>query len=697
MVFELFGSWLIRLPVTALIIFGIIFLMTRGRRKMLKTCYILFAISCFFIFLIYSSCYLSSDLSIANIFISTFRGIFSTARAFHISDDYGYISGTKLLLENIWINTLLWFCYVLAMSVSVSAVIAFFGGRIIDKLRMRWDLHSGVFIISGTNRNALILGKNLATHDGKWKRPDPDRLIVFLTGKDDDNDGIYKRVQDFGAMSVSVDDNSDVLRVFDETGFGKFYGKKKKFNLIIMKNSVLHTDDVKIILDYAKTKAIKHENLELYVFASEEWERDIISNLSAEKEKAADSSQTRKYPFMLHLVDELEIITRQLINICSPYKCLANKKVFTKARSKKDFTVLVLGFGETGCQSFLRLVLNGQFLDSSMQAIIADTDITIKYDRFLQQYPSINISCDIQTMQADVFGKQFYEKLSKNAISKNIDYIIIALGEESANKKAAIEVRRYYLKTGDTPAIAVFSGYEPYKNDNIFSFGLYDHVYDEANIILEELDRLSMNLQIGYDREKIRKNRNESIKWHELNWFNQESLRAQMDFIHIIIELAEFTEEQTKNLRNWVFDKKAPVTQEVIADLKIDTNLAEALAETEHRRWNAFHVVNGYSPIKIEEMRKKWNAFHDVNGWSPAGNEEDCEKWRNEERKCLTACRKDTSLKMHLCLDVWDKLDELSAAYHELDPGYPDFKIMDYDIFKKISGYLNIKNGNHSA
>jgi hypothetical protein len=305
-----------------------------------------------------------------------------------------------------------------------------------------------------------------------------------------------------------------------------------------------------------------------------------------------------------------------------------------------------------------------------MQALIVDVDIDDKYDRLLQQCPAIDISCAIQPLSADVLGKQFYENLSQ--LGKEVDYVVIALGDDALNKQAALELQRYYLRmTGNSPVIAVFSRFESYNNGKLFCFGLYNGVYNEATIIREEADMAARELNSGYDRDKQKQGRNELIQWHELDWLSQESKRSQVDFIPVLIKLAGFTEEQLINFKNIHIDKSELVTETIIANLNLDSSLAARLAETEHLRWNAFHVIMGYGPMGIEEMRRRYEKY--------AG-----------QKEYLPLCRKDTNLRLHLCLVPWSQLDDYCAAYHEIDAEYKDFKRLDYDIIKWISAYLKL-------
>jgi len=72
------------------------------------------------------------------------------------------------------------------------ALISLFGRKLIGSFRLRFGLHREIFIIKGNDKNALLLGKNIADHDGEQKRPDPNQLVVFLPEKEDEEEEYNK-------------------------------------------------------------------------------------------------------------------------------------------------------------------------------------------------------------------------------------------------------------------------------------------------------------------------------------------------------------------------------------------------------------------------------------------------------------------------------------------------------------------------
>jgi tetratricopeptide (TPR) repeat protein len=631
---------------------------------MIKTCAILFAFSYLTVFLVYSTAYASEGKGVESILFSTIHAIFSSARMFFTSDDFPYLNdiNAAFFFDDIWIQTLFWFCHTLSLFVTASALIAVFGRNLIDRARMHIGLYRNVYIIIGLSQESILLGRNIVTHDGRVKRPDSDRLVVFLIDQDDDQKQIHEKVSGFGGIVIPIDDDNDLLFAISKTYFGRWRGKNKKYKFIFMQNEFSHTGSIMNIAEFAKEKKNDDDRVEnkaeFYIFTEKEWEKDSIEKLSGEKDNVTGK---RKYPHTFHIADEIEISTRQLISVCPPYKCLAEKNVFENARAKRDFTVMILGFGRIGHRSLLRLIQNGQFAGSRMRAIVVDQEADHLRERFLHRYPSLDMCCKIDFRNIDVRDKAFFDLLEE---AGNIDYIVAALSNDEMSRQAAKDIRLYYeRKNIKLPfiAIAVYEKDSGLQNtgqdENVFSFGCREDVYKEAIIIREETDRMARAVYDVYTEGK-----KEKIPWHEVDLFEQESNRASADFIPAMLALAGLKEEDAR--------KKKTLTE--------DHKLAENLAITEHLRWNAFHAAMGYRPMGIEEMRRRF------------------EKYQGDPKEHLNFCRKDPKNRLHVCFVSWDELDKISEAYRELEKRADkkperDFKKNDRSIIENIPDFLNKK------
>jgi len=637
--------WLITILLIIVFTGGVLFLMPRDRHKMLVICGCLIAISVGGGFVIYSYSYLATGAGLADTLSAALRGIFSTARMFIINEDYGSF---VVLTENVWLQILFWFFHVMALFAIQAALISLFGWKIIDYFRLRFGWHREVFMIKGSDSKALLLGENIATHDKMRNgRPDRNRLIVFLLDEDEDAKKTYEKVFCFGGIIQVLNRKKDLSYYLNKAGLGKRKLKKKEFHIILFPNNKSSLDDVQHIVEYAKGKKVNPEHLDIFVFTETEWDRESIEAISQAKE-----NDIRKYPYTIHIINEIDLLLRQMIEIHHPVTCVGLN--FDKEGvTARDFTVMVIGFGTVGQQAFLRLIMNGQFVGSNMQAIVIDKEIVHKQKHFVHCYPlldpdlnsSLNI-CEIKFMGIDARDKEFFDLL--DGIT-DVDYIIVASSDDELNKDTALDIRLYYerRKVKNLPFIAVFEkngGLYLKKHDEAKTrFGCREAIYKHSLVINDEVNRMAKAFHEVYGG---------TPPWYELDWFTQESNRAAADFIPAMLKLARIKEEDAENM-----------------PALVDDALAEILAQTEHLRWNAFHAVMGYQPMTMNKMHQQYESYL-------------------KKEFPISYCRKDPIAKLHICLVVWDELDEISKAYNEITGEKRDFKKYDRDIIENIPKFL---------
>ena len=625
---------------------SVLFLMTKGRRTTIKVCTALFAFAVIVGFSLYTYSYLVSDAEITDILFASLRGIYSTARMFFINDDFGVLGdtpGTQWLADNIWAQILLWLCYLSALVVIQATLFALFGRKLVERFRLRFGLHREVYIIKGGDKYALMLGENIVTHDNPHQRPDEKRLVVFLINEDEDERKTHEKAAHFDGVVKVIDRKKDLQYYLNKAGMGKRRCRKTKYNIILAPDNVSMHDNALAIAEYANKNKVENNKLDIYVFVSSEWDRKQIEAITRKGIK----NSKRTYPYTFHIVSEVDLLIRQMIENHPPYKC--RTLALKNGKATKNFTVMILGFGEIGEHALLRLVMNGQFVGSHMRAIIVEKNTEELKDCFLHRYPGIHLSCEMDFRNFDVQCKSFFNLLDEVA---DVDYIVIALNSSELNKQTALNVRLHYERKDveKCPFIAISEkngcSYEKRLEENIFVFGCREDIYKESVIIREEIDRMAKEVNVGYSVD----NSNSITEWHELDWFSKESNRASADFMPAILKIAGI-------------DEITEISKEIFAEF-ISTHL-EFLAQTEHLRWNAFHVAMGWYPRSIEEMRR---CFADT--------------------KDLELCRKNFTTKQHVCLTTWDGLDEVSTAYSQMAQEEFDFKEYDRSIIRSIPAYL---------
>jgi hypothetical protein len=695
-------------------IFCILLLTIRYRRIMLWVCLGFVALG----FLLYTTSYLSFGMDWSATLFAALRGIYSAARMFSVNDDHGVLTGmqgTQWLTDNIYMQILFWLCHIATLIIVYTALINLFGRKLIDSFRLNFGPHKEVYIIKGSDKNALLLAENIVTHDAEQKHSDKKRLIVFLLEEDDDEKEIYEKASRFGGIVQVLDRKYDLAYHLKTAKLRKRNGinniifnifKKmniniegKKYNIVLMPKDASSLDDVQLIAEYAKENNLDQQKLYVFVFTLSEWDREKIEEITQAREKIEDVKEKKKkiegntqkddinkeetkrtYPCTFHIINEIDLLTRQMIEKHPPFECPGLN--LSGGRAKRNFTVMILGFGPVGQSALLRLVMNGQFMGSNMRAIIIDKDIDNLKDCFEHRYPGLKLCCKIEPQNINVQQNDFFALLDKE---ENLDYIVAALHSDGMNKQIALDIKHHYERKGvkALPFIAVAelngslyekkqgvavlkkngSLHETKQKEKIFVFGSRDEVYKESVIIRPKTDSMAREVN------RVYRSLYGGQLWHELEWFKQESNRASADFIPAMLKLASIERD------------KVPEEGPLVKD---NDPLAEILAQTEHLRWNAFHAAMGYRPISIKEMNRRFDEYQ--------GDGDDR----------LEFARRDSKARLQVCLVHWDELDKVSEAYRELerrDGKKPkkDFKENDHDIIRNIPTILKAAKGKNKS
>jgi len=639
----IFILWSITIILFLAFTFGILFLMTRGKRFMRVTFSVSFCVAIIGGFLFYSYNYISSGEGLLDTLYATVRGIFTTSRMFFINADYG-----ALLTESIWLQILFWLCHLAALIVIQATLFTLFARKLVQNFRMRFGLHREVYIIKGSDKYALMLGENIATCDDPHKLPVTERLVVFLI-EDDDMEKTDEKTAHFGGLVKVLDRKNDFRYYLSKAGLGERWQRGKKYSVILMQDNASVPDDAHLVADYAKERNVSKDSLNIFAFATSDWDREQIEFFT-QKEGGYG------YPCTFHIISVADLLIRRMIEKHPPFEC-PGLRFNESGVAERNFNVMILGFGTVGQQALLRLIMNGQFITrdgSRMRATVVDREMKHLEEHFRLCYPSLDICCDMEFLDHDVRDKAFFDLLEK---SDDMDYFVVALSSNKENKKIARDIRLHYERKGlPFPFIAVSEKNERLHsikhNDGIFTFGCKEETYTHSVIIREETNNMAKAVNETY------KNMYGGQAWHELDWFTQESNRAAADFIPAMLKLANTTADKAENY----------------SKLTNDITLAETLAQTEHLRWNAFHVVMGYRRIGVKEMRERFETY----------------SGEKNSREHFNYCRKDTKARLHICLVSWDELDELGKAYNDVTGKVQDFKEDDRRIIENIPKFLKM-------
>lgn len=127
-------------------------------------------------------------------------------------------------------------------------------------------------------------------------------------------------------------------------------------------------------------------------------------------------------------------------------------------------------------------------------------------------------------------------------------------------------------------------------------FGSNEDCYQRKYIIDEELDDQAKRVhRIWVDANSPAPNKDDEEDWNRQDMFSQESNRASADGLYNLLRLMNNGKD---------FDRKKALGSLLAKTRELRENkvILETLSETEHLRWNAFHLMRGIRPWPLGEL-----------------------------------------------------------------------------------------------
>ncbi len=307
----------------------------------------------------------------------------------------------------------------------------------------------------------------------------------------------------------------------------------------------------------------------------------------------------------LRIVSEQTIVANQFIHdfpMISSYGVEVNPETRTVNRKEQDgekfvhsaeelFSVLQIGFGWLGQELLKTIIPNAQFINTNIKVDIVDRDENAFTE--LKCFCKVAIAeYHITPHVVDVCSSAFAKCLRNNIGRYN--RIIISLGSDALNLKVAELVRDafkeqglslkkniVYVRLRNRDVASAFSSLE---NSPLSFFGSIDKIYTRRVIVDEIEYDVAKHLNAvwsGKDDVDV------DEEWHKATFFNQESSLASAAGQRNLLNLLGF-ELKTDGLSD---EGGKLVSFKEVADALCKN--VELLAEMEHLRWNAFHLLRG--------------------------------------------------------------------------------------------------------
>ncbi|MBR1456025.1 MAG: hypothetical protein IJ594_02540 [Oscillospiraceae bacterium] len=547
--------------------------------------------------------------STGSVALSVLRTPLAVIRMFVGVNELSAIADTSLVRGQAAL-TVFWLLHLLAFYSMASAAMITIGAEALRQLRMLLSRRGDLTLIYGVNGDSIALGKAcLAERGGS---------VVFVA-----ESAAPGAVTELNNLGMSVLTGQGAVASDDRT-LRRLRAAGRRLSVYALDERedrdlfyALHLKDA------LQRAGAAPENTRLTLPGAEE----ILAAMLQVSEES--------YGFgYVNVFDKGLLSARALIRTCPPWDFV---RFGPDGRAQEDFDCAVVGFGRYGQAVLRQLVMNGQFAGGSFHAAVFSPNYHNESGFLFADSPELLRRYDIRGYEEDGRSLAFYEYIASRL--DTLKLIAVCTGDAERDREISDNLMLFLKRRRAEHVCVVRCGAEGVRyQESVGSPIVRADVYTPAMLSAEEADRDAITLNAVYDES----DRSDWEKWIACDSFSKMSSRASADFLPALLKAAGATRETLED-ETWL----------------PDASLLEALGETEHLRWCAFHYAMGYAPMSRERFAANAAAYA---------------RQKAAGLPCTVKIAKDAQERLHACLIPWDELDELSERENAATGRGVDYK-----------------------
>jgi len=427
---------------------------------------------------------------------------------------------------------------------------------------------------------------------------------------------------------------------------GRFFNTKTKYNIIILNDTNNHYNEVNNALSYFD-ECSEAKKIHFYI----ETDENAIAT-----EKNLIDTVGKEYREKITLFSRNELIARTFVDE-NPLTKDMPEDFFNDDSSLKENVTLnmfILGFGSLNREIYRQFIINNQFCVYKNGEYKASPINYYIYDKSVNEkiweinglsdtlsalsenkdayFPLPDMPYNTKCIQENCFEFDCIKKIAKKVDEQNsFSYILIDTGDVYKNIEIA---ERFNLLLGDSKSFCIFI----YNNSrlstygNINCYGNTDELFTHSIIVNESLADLARSINSFYSG---------SDTWNKLTYFDMYSNISLACNLRFKLNLLKLDYIKDKKLGEEGLLEKVLQSfhnKDFSYEDYFEKNTRNALLAQEHLRWNAYHLLSGYLPMKKAKIIVE----------------------KNEQSNTIKKTTKNNTLKKHACVTTYKGLDELS-------------------------------------
>jgi len=632
------------------------------KRKVVISKQTLFLFFPIFIFLL--SLYLTGHIynNQAISLINLVEAVVASLKSFVFEIEKEYVG--NLLNQNIWFKIAFYIAYIMSFITVISSGFAFIKNYVINMIRVHILKQEEVDIIIGFNEISLSYVKN-NTHSILWISRGINESQKTL---------LYDQKIAFVVKSLTEDNVKNFLR-------------KKRMNFILFEEESANYESI-ISLFYKLSQSSQL----LYLYLEVKYkEMEIV------RDQYLKNQEKNACPY-IKLFSLYELNARKLISEHTIPKYLP-RNFFNSNHSiinEKEINVFFLGFGKVNASIFPMFCQNNQLvttLDSHLKAkpvnyYIVDINEDAVHDKrldyVLNHYQ--NVDSDLPPVEPICKYHKLLNNLSSNLVIDEIrsivenkdafNFFFVSFGSDFENMEMANWLKlEFYARNQQ-----IFCRLKQARldQDKIIAFGHEKDILKHEYIVNEKLEQLAKDIDYEYQRSKAKVIISKDRLWNNLsqnalysNYYHGMSVRYKLNILGFDLSDNEKDVSVSRKRFMGVYNQNVPEVHHYEDYFR--TNTKNVIAYGEKLRWNAFHILNGYQPMKLNDITVLPNKSYQT---------------KDDERKrhaCLTSYNGLHVLHQKV-IDIMAKA-KIEVSYDDIEKyrhDYMTFDDKDYNLFDAL-------------
>lgn len=323
------------------------------------------------------------------------------------------------------------------------------------------------------------------------------------------------------------------------------------------------------------------------------------------------------------------------------------------ATFKQPFVCFISGLQHLGMAFFKEFIINGQSPSFKPILYLAAKDSSYFQGQLLASNPSLCEVANLDFIEDDIGSVGYFNRIQ--SILPKCQYLVFAHPDEERNVELVTATLRLKnkMKISKNPVIFCYVASSSRTNfyeslpefSEVTFFGKNSDVFKKEFLIYDQLDFEAKRYHEVYERQKEQSRLAKGKPyypnpWSKLHIFTIYSNRVLIDSIPIKLKLLGIASQE----------ECSQAFPNVEAFKQFIGDRLETLTRLEHLRWNALHIVNGFSRMSLEEVRAREPIFA---------------KMSEVEARRLGSPTKDLVYRKHVCLVEFEELTRLEKELHE--------------------------------